>query len=256
MLYFRVCENHILIITGVHRITDPMCKPWSVLKLFSRGAFECFTVNSKRRTWIERINDLYCSQEVNIFQCWQSYIPTVTTHSFHHSPSSPASQLIRSLTDTLIKVARCCPYVCLLLIPPCGMACGTVRLKPLSVPCMEERDKKLPWRPQPEKSDLSALPFGQETVRHPNVTNVTKLSVSTDVTITDVSFYFLKALIEGLLPNLAHACCIFWCIWRLLLCTRMPGDNTVVGEKVTCFSESLLFVLWNYYVAFWLVKFR
>lgn len=68
--------------------------------------------------------------------------PHNTTQSFHLLLSSPARQLIRTLADTLIRVALCCPCVCLLLIPPRGMASGIVRLKPLSISCMRARDKK------------------------------------------------------------------------------------------------------------------
>lgn len=67
--------------------------------------------------------------------------PHNTTQSFHLLLSSPARQLIRTLADTLIRVALCCPCVCLLLIPPRGMASGIVRLKPLSISCMRARDK-------------------------------------------------------------------------------------------------------------------
>lgn len=67
--------------------------------------------------------------------------PHNTTQSFHLLLSSPARQLIRTLADTLIRVALCCPCVCLLLIPPRGMASGIVRRKPLSISCMQARDK-------------------------------------------------------------------------------------------------------------------
>ncbi|CAB1425908.1 unnamed protein product [Pleuronectes platessa] len=69
------------------------------------------------------------------------FVPTTTAHSLPLSLSSPACQLIRTLADTLIRVSKRCSCVCLLLIPPRGMACGTARPKPLSVPCVEERDK-------------------------------------------------------------------------------------------------------------------
>lgn len=67
--------------------------------------------------------------------------PHNTTQSFHLLLSSLARQLIRTLADTLIRVALCCPCVCLLLIPPRGIASGIVRLKPLSISCMQARDK-------------------------------------------------------------------------------------------------------------------
>lgn len=107
--------------------------------------------------------------------------PALTAlHPHSHNPlfpplvSSPACQLIRILADTLIRVARCYPDVCLPLIPPRGVACTIASLKPLSVPCVEERDKKKKnvhedcsqRRRSRHQSNLNALPSREEKVRH------------------------------------------------------------------------------------------
>lgn len=168
-------------------------------------------------------------------------VPKATTHSFHLLLSSPDCQLIRSLADTLIRVARCCPYVCFLLIPPRGMACGTVCLKPLSLPCMEGRDKtkqktamKIAVREEAVITGGIWVPFPSERrlLRHFNATpKKVAFSYDTDIPVTGVPVNSLKDLIDWLASKPGS------CLFKFYLpagceaveswCTQLPGNSKV-----------------------------